>query len=290
MNSCGRTSQTLSLKEGWKVALSVRNANCNTSGFWAPPCHFARFPIPESSMFCAGVWSLQQKKKALDLAWIAALLNLLRVCAETMRARQVTCHLAGKWREPFHPFTTSHRGGFIFVLQVCAECRARRQNMSCIRLTGSWDQIDWQTYCCRWKDFCFAPFKKCVLLLKPWVSASKIPPKMQTLFLSFYFASIRQLLPRPISVFQLDSCEAEFKALSKKLSLALWGFPSFISIITNYFHCFPTVTIRGFNQSVTLYNQLMDHSGVTFGEKVCFCCCIPTGCLRMLLEYLGLIR
>lgn len=38
---------------------------------------------------------------------------------------------------------------------------------------------------------------------------------MQATLLSFYLTSIRQLLPTPISVFQLDSCEAELKALKK---------------------------------------------------------------------------
>lgn len=93
-----------------------------------------------------------------------------------------------------------------------------------------------------------------------------------------------------ISIRLFTYCGAELKALRKRLSLALWEFPSFITIITNYFHCFPTATIRGFNQSVTLYNQLMDHSGVTFGEKVCFCCFMPASCHWMPPAYLRVIR
>lgn len=103
-----------------------------------------------------------------------------------------------------------------------------------------------------WEFLGFSLFKKSVLFLKPFASApsnNTNPPHLRLLHLhlpitpnTYFCISVRLF------------CEAALKALSKKLSLALWGFLSFITISTNYFHCFPTATIRGFNQSVTLCN------------------------------------
>lgn len=137
-----------------------------------------------------------------------------------------------------------------------------------------------------------------VVLLR-WKNAQTVPFLNQ--FVSFWRSAPRILLPHlylPIipnayfysSIRLFTYCGAELKALRKKRSLALGEFPSFITIITNYFHCFPPATIRGFNQSVTLYNQLMDHSGVTIGEEVCFPCSMPASCHWTPPEYLRLVR